>query len=601
MTSLAQLRMVDNAPPPHDHRVQFYDDDRYLRGVVASFLGSSLSAGQPAVVIATKPHREGFFGNLEAAGFDVSRMQAAGMVTFLDASSTLDTFMVDGMPDWARFRASVGGLLERVGAARPGSRICAYGEMVDLLWRDGNPQAAIRLEEFWNDLAHTLSFSLLCAYVMGNFYKESDAVHFSRICGTHTGVAPTESFPKDDVDARLAEVTHLQQRARALEYEIEQRKQLEKELRDALYERRRAEEALRRSREDLVDFFENAVEGLHWVGPDGTILWANRAELELFGYSKAEYIGHNIAEFHVDGEVIADILASLSRNEILRDRESRIRCKDGSVKTVQIHSNVRFEDGKFVHTRCFTRDVTDRKRLEQELRLQNEQLTRTVKFAEMFIGILGHDLRNPLSAITTGASLIVRRADSDRIVAPATRVLTSAARMARMIDQVLDFTRIRLGRGLPIERTPVDLADICRSAIEELDSAAEPSVTLETSGNVVGLWDADRLAQLVSNLAGNALAHGSPPVCLAVDGNDPQAVTLTVTNGGMIPAELLPVIFEPFCSGTNRKRERSKGLGLGLYISQQVVLAHSGTIDVNCSEQEGTQFVVRLARTPRAE
>ena len=129
------------------------------------------------------------------------------------------------------------------------------------------------------------------------------------------------------------------------------------------------------SSRDEADFFENASIGLHCVGADGIILRANRVELEMLGYSPEEYIGHHIAEFHADRPVIDDILECLTRGETLRDCSARLRCKDGSIRDVLINSNVLFEDGKFIHTRCFTRDITDRKRAEEELRL-NEGLFR---------------------------------------------------------------------------------------------------------------------------------------------------------------------------------------------------------------------------------
>ncbi len=134
--------------------------------------------------------------------------------------------------------------------------------------------------------------------------------------------------------------------------------------------RKKAEDALLLREQELADFFENAAVGLHWVGPDGTILRVNRAELELLGYTREEYLGHPIAEFHVDKEVIADILRRLAAGEVLRDREARLRSKDGSIKHVLIDSSVRWQDGRFVHTRCFTRDVTDhRQAAEAQARL----------------------------------------------------------------------------------------------------------------------------------------------------------------------------------------------------------------------------------------
>ena len=149
-------------------------------------------------------------------------------------------------------------------------------------------------------------------------------------------------------------------------------------------QRKRAEEALRRTETELTDFFENATIGLHWVGPDGTVLRVNQAELDLLGYSREEYVGHHIAEFHVDRNVIDDILARLKAGELLRDYDARMRCRDNSIKHVRINSSVFWDEGKFVHTRCFTRDITDRKRTESRLALQYD-VTRILADSTDFI------------------------------------------------------------------------------------------------------------------------------------------------------------------------------------------------------------------------
>ncbi len=130
-------------------------------------------------------------------------------------------------------------------------------------------------------------------------------------------------------------------------------------------ERRQVEETLRRRERELTDFFDNATVGFHWVGPDGVILRANKAELAMLGYSHDEYVGRNIAEFHANQDTISEILRRLSAGEILHDQEATLRCKDGSLRHVLVDSSVLWQDGKFVHTRCFTRDITERKRAEQ--------------------------------------------------------------------------------------------------------------------------------------------------------------------------------------------------------------------------------------------
>ena len=133
-------------------------------------------------------------------------------------------------------------------------------------------------------------------------------------------------------------------------------------------------EELRRRERELADFIENASMGLHWVGADGTILWANQAELDLLGYAREEYIGRSITEFHADSDVINDILFRLTNKETLHDYEARLKCKDGSIRHVLINSNVMWDEDKFVHTRCFTRDITERKRAEEELQKSKRQL-----------------------------------------------------------------------------------------------------------------------------------------------------------------------------------------------------------------------------------
>jgi PAS domain S-box-containing protein len=133
-------------------------------------------------------------------------------------------------------------------------------------------------------------------------------------------------------------------------------------------ERERVYDALQRGERDLADLFENAVLGLRWVGPDGTILRANQAELDLLGYTPEEYVGHHIAEFHADADVAADVLRRLQAGEPLHDYEARLRCKDGSIKHVLIDASVLWEDGRFIHARCFTRDITERKLAEEALR-----------------------------------------------------------------------------------------------------------------------------------------------------------------------------------------------------------------------------------------
>lgn len=172
---------------------------------------------------------------------------------------------------------------------------------------------------------------------------------------------------------------------------------------------------------DFTDLFENGAVGLHFVGPDGTVLNANQAELHFLGYSHDEYIGHHIAEFHVDAPVIEDILARLGRNETLKNYEARLRAKDGSIKHVLITSNVLWRNDRFIHTRCFTRDITDRKQIEEErerliaeLQCTQERLEEKVQELEEFHDVV---VDRELKMIELEKEVEQLRADNQRLQA----------------------------------------------------------------------------------------------------------------------------------------------------------------------------------------
>ena len=344
--------------------------------------------------------------------------------------------------------------------------------MVDLLWRAENKQAALRLEAMWNKFAGAHSLSLLCAYVMGHFFRAGDGASLREVCRVHGEARPAEGAPLvAEPETERREISVLQRHARTLEHEIEDRKELEGALREAL----------------------------------------------------------------------------------VREKEAR------------------------------------------------EEAERSVRYNEMFAGMLGHDLRNPLSAITTGANYIARLNAHQKTTKAASRILSSAERMARMIDQLLDFTRIRVGGGLALTRTRFDLEELLCKVKDELEAAnPERSILVEVEGNAMGEWDHDRLLQVFANLVGNALHHGRSehPVKVRCNGRRTH-LSVSVQNAGAVPPEVLPVLFEPF-RGTARY-QRTRGLGLGLFITQQIVAAHGGTIDVASDATAGTTFRLLLPRkAPKA-
>jgi hypothetical protein len=171
----------------HFHAVRFYKDEQSLARVVCDFIAEGFVLSLPGVIIATPAHRAAILDYLSAKGADVAGLQAAGDLTMLDADTLLEGFMVDGMPDAARFRSAMTPVLEKASKGRRDRVIRAYGEMVDVLWKAGHTVAAIRLEMLWNDLAHTHEFALLCGYSIGNFYKDAARQQIAR---QHTHVLP---------------------------------------------------------------------------------------------------------------------------------------------------------------------------------------------------------------------------------------------------------------------------------------------------------------------------------------------------------------------------------------------------------------------------
>jgi hypothetical protein len=172
--------------------VRFYENEKSLCRIVAGFLGEGLATGQPALVVATPEHRRGIIDELRARHFDVVRMHSAGDLVMVDARKLMSEFITDGVPDAGRFLESTARVLERTARGRERLPIRAYGEMVDLLWKDGYDVAAIQMEMLWNKLARSRDFSLLCGYAMGNFYKDACVAN---ICAEHTHVVGADGTP----------------------------------------------------------------------------------------------------------------------------------------------------------------------------------------------------------------------------------------------------------------------------------------------------------------------------------------------------------------------------------------------------------------------
>jgi two-component system, sensor histidine kinase and response regulator len=237
-------------------------------------------------------------------------------------------------------------------------------------------------------------------------------------------------------------------------------------------------------------------------------------------------------------------------------------------------------------------------RQRQLLARELDDRTETLHLNEMFSALLAHDLRSPLSAILASAQLLQRRSEDKAAQDAAARIVTSGMRMARMIEDMLDLARARLGGGIIVKREPADFKALLERVLREHQAAApQRLITVSYAGDLTGQWDPERIAQVASNLIGNAVKHGTSTSSIEVrlDGTRPDCVTLVIKNGGSIPPEILAHLFNPFWGG-QRQSGRGDGLGLGLYIVSQIVQAHDGTVEVTTGEGDETSFHVQIPR-----
>jgi PAS domain S-box-containing protein len=569
---------------PHSHLVQFYEDDSFLIDSLARWFGEGLRAGDACVFIGTDGHRCSLEKRLTGKGIALDIVRAQGRFRCLDADRTLSNFMVDEWPDEALFIRTIEGVL---GAMSKRANIRAFGEMVALLWKVGKREAAIRLEEIWNSFMEKHALSLCCAYPIASFSSDADSSLFLKVCAEHTPVLPAESYSALTTPAeRLRAVSLLQYKAKALESEKADREQ--------------AEKSLHLRQKELSDFIENAVEGLHQVGPDGRLLWANPAQLKLLGFSAGEYIGHLLSEFYVDRRRFGEFWDRLMRREIIYDFQAALRCRNGSIKHVLIHSSGLWEGGKFLYTRCFIRDVTERVELEEELRVRLAELAQADQRKDEFLAMLGHELRNPLSAVLD--AIVTAQLDQNRRKRALNIARRQTDQLVGLVDDLLDVGRITQGK-IALKKEPLQVGTIVKEALEEAHHMIERdqhrlSVMVSSQAeNVLIEADPARMRQVMGNLIHNA-AKFTPPggrIDVLADRNDNEIVFRVRDSGIGISPDLLPHIFDLFTQAEHTLDRSHGGLGIGLTLVKRLVEMHGGRVQAHSAGPgTGSEFEVHM-------
>ena len=224
---------------------------------------------------------------------------------------------------------------------------------------------------------------------------------------------------------------------------------------------------------------------------------------------------------------------------------------------------------------------------------------------EMFLAMLGHDLRSPLGAIIMSAEFMLETKElPEPHLTLASRIASSSSRMQSMIGDLLDFTRSRLGGGIPIERVDMSMEKLVHDVVNEVSAAhPERTITIDARGGARGEWDCERISQALTNLLVNAVEHGTEgtPVTVSVGGDDKEALVAIHNRGATISSEQLNGIFGPMKSRETATRSGSSSygnLGLGLYIAERIVTAHKGHIEVESDSDRGTTFTICLPRCP---
>jgi len=348
--------------------------------------------------------------------------------------------------------------------------------------------------------------------------------------------------------------------------------------------------ALRRSEERFRSLVEATSQAVWTTAGDGSIAVDSPSFRELTGMQLRDWFdGGWLDTIHPeDREQVAAKWRQAQKERAPHEVECRIRRPDGQYTWTQARMAPVFDDsGELVEWVGAIIDIEERKQAEN--------------LREMFVAILSHDLRNPLGAMLMSTQLVLSRVEDEQVRKPLARALSSGKRMSRMIEQLLDLTRVRLGGGIDLAPVVVDLSDVVHQALGEIVKGKD-RFQVATTGDTTGTWDVDRIFQVVSNLASNAVEHSpaGTPVQVRIDGGRPDAVELAVHNlGAAVPTELRNVLFEPFRGLKEGRRGASSGLGLGLFITKQLVLAHEGALTFETQDDSGTTFFARLPRHTR--
>jgi len=656
---LATLHLASIVPHDTGHIAQFYETDEFLLKSLSEFIGAGLKGGEAAIVVATRAHRAGLEERLREFGLDVAGARASGQYIPLDATEMLATFMVAESPEPQSFAALFGDIIAQAARRR---RVRIFGEMVALLWADGNYDAALRLEGLWNKLQETHNFLLCCAYPMRGFDTEALTTPLADVCAEHAHVIPAESYTAltSPID-RFREIIQLQQKARLLEAEIAEHQrtadafravkdELEIQVEDlrrlhdmsvrltstldiesVLQEVLRAALAVQGTSLGLLSLCDPVRDGLMlktssgfgqeflnrvaWVPPGGGacgICYQQRRrivieDVEVDPIFEAYRAEARLAGFRAchstplitrGGTIIGVLSVHFRLPHRPYERETRLM-------DIYAQMAADFIENARLHHQV-QQELEAREQLlvwEHRARAEAERANR---MKDQFLTVAAHELRTPLTTLMGQAQLFQRRAEREGHLTErdhrTLRVINDqVARLNKLVLALLDVSRLEMGQ-LNIERTPLDVCALVHRVVQEIAPTAEERRIELVCPDEPLVIDGDelRLEQVVQNLIQNALKYSWAPEPIRVTVT-PQAGhgCVVVQDWGIgIPRDELPNLFKRFYRAKNVERQHISGMGIGLCVVKEIITLHGGTVEVDSAEGVGSTFTVRL---PRAE
>jgi signal transduction histidine kinase len=622
---------------PSGHQVQFYKDDAFIVTTVARFVTDALSHGRGAIVIASKAHLDAM---LEKVG-DVRSALRYNQLVPIDAEALLSRFVVDGVPNEGLFVENLVPVIVKVRAATGHNRVHIYGEMVDVLWRAGNAKAMLALEEMWAKLSAREEIELMSGYCLEGFGTEHRESVESMLA-KHGAVASSSSFVHALEGMRPDAMVLLEQRAAALEAEIERRTRAEGALAE-LYVTERAARAEAEAAHDRTAFLLEASivlssslafgENLERLAELSVPRFADLCLVEVVSESRP--VPRLVAHAHRDpaeGMRIQEhrwvhppnLEDALGVPNVLRTGVSELHDPvEGELRAAMafLGNDVRsIVVAPIVARQKIFGAITFASYGERRLGSVDMELTeligrragiaidnallfaeaqRSTRAMEDVLAIVSHDLRNPLSAIrlNTASLLRVDGPQQARVQRHAAAIERSSATMSRLIADLLDYSNIQRGT-LALERRTTQASEIL-GAVSELCSgvAVERHVELDVATTGVPekdfAADVDRLAQALANIVSNAInvtpSNGRVGVSARVQG---QEIVFAVEDAGPgLPAEELARVFDRYWRSGNTNY---RGTGLGLAIAKGIAEAHSGRIWGESEVGKGSRFYIAV-------